>query len=124
MNLVIITGNLVKIYQNSETQVKIVVADTYKDNTTYIPVMCFKHNATWAMRNLQVADHISITGCVGTYKSSTGGEHLSIIAHQISYEGYPSTSRKQQKAKNYESAVSSDWTKPVAMPDQLKIEEL
>lgn len=97
MNLTIITGNVTQIYENSASHIKIIVADNYKEKTTYIPIMCFEKQATWAIRNLRAGDHIMVKAHVGTYTGNDGTTKISIIAETISYEGYPSSTRRAER---------------------------
>lgn len=78
---------------------KISIADNYKENTTYIPIMLFNNNAEWTIRNVQVGDHINVQATIGTYKDSAGTERVSIIGQRISFEGYKNP-KKQNTRQN------------------------
>lgn len=82
----ILTGNVCNIYDNQHN-VKITIADNYKDRTDYIKVALFKNQAEFARKFIKIGDHVSIKGRASTYEGNTG-ETLGIIAHEINFEGY------------------------------------
>lgn len=105
MNILILSGNIAKIYKNSEKNVKVVIADQYKDHTEFLPVMCFDDKAQWAAAHLEIGDHVTVRGCVGSYDTGTGDRKLSLIAHQVNFEGYPSPRRRETAAQAYKPVV-------------------
>lgn len=105
MNVLILSGNIAKIYKNSEKNVKVVIADQYKDHTEFLPVMCFDDKARWAADHLEIGDHVTVHGCVGSYDTGTGDRKLSLVAHKISFEGYPSPRRRETAAQTYKPVV-------------------
>lgn len=82
----ILTGNVCNIYDNQHN-VKITIADNFKDRTDYIKVALFKNQAEFARKFIKIGDHVSIRGRASTYEGNTG-ETLGIIAHEINFEGY------------------------------------
>ena len=105
MNILILSGNIAKIYKNSEKNVKVIIADQYKDHTEFLPVMCFDDKAQWAADHLEIGDHVTVRGCVGSYDTGTGDRKLSLIAHQVNFEGYPSPRRRENAAQAYKPVV-------------------
>lgn len=87
MNVVILTGNIASIYDNTDN-VKITIADNYKDRTDFIAVTVFGTSANFARQYLKIGDHISIQGRVTTYKDNIGRTIMSIVANTVSFEGY------------------------------------
>lgn len=134
MNEFIITGNIAKIYKNSPQNVKIVIADQYKTNTEFIPVMVFGDKAAWAAKWLDIGDHILAQGSIGSYDTGSGSRKTSLVAHKICFEGYPSPRRRDAQAAAYAPVVSQptqpqptqsqSWAKPVAMPDDLTLDDM
>lgn len=128
MNLFIVTGNIAKMYQNSPENVKLVIADQYKDRTEFISVMLFGERAAWATKWIQVGDHVLAQGSIGSYDSGSGSRKMSLVAHKICFEGYPSPRRRSEKAQTFTPAIdqsqNTTWAKPVAMPDDLTIDEM
>lgn len=114
MNIAIITGNVTKVWNDAPGRAKISIADNYKENTTYIPVMLFNQNADWAVRNVQVGDHINVQATIGTYKDSAGTERVSIIGQRISFEGYKNPKKQilrqpaTQQAAQMEAVTDND----------------
>lgn len=98
MNICILSGNITKIYDNSPSHIKIYIADNYRDKVTFIPVLLFNNNMMWAKNYLSIGDHISVTGVVGNYRDNNNVERVSIIAHQVRFEGYKNP-RKAQYAQ-------------------------
>ena len=105
MNQFIISGKIAKMYKNSDKNVKVIIADQYRDITSFIPVMCFDEKATWATEHLMTGDHVLARGVVGLYDAGTGEKKISLIAHQISFEGYPSPRRRETAAQAYSTVV-------------------
>ena len=105
MNQFIISGKIAKIYKNSDKNVKIIIADQYRDMTSFIPVMCFDEKATWATEHLMTGDHILARGVVGLYDTGTGEKKISLITHQVSFEGYPSPRRRENADQTYNPVV-------------------
>lgn len=87
MNIVILTGNVASVYDNTDN-VKITIADNYKERTDFIAVTAFGASANFARQYIKIGDHISIQGRVTTYKDNTGRTVMSLIANTISFEGY------------------------------------
>ena len=89
MNTVILTGNVTSIYDNA-TNIKVTIADNYKENTTFIPVTFFNENTCKFIRKyIKTGDHVSVENArIGSYKDNNGKECLSVIGTIINFEGY------------------------------------
>ena len=101
MNKVLLTGNITNIYDNSQN-VKITIADNYKETSTYIGITYFAEHCKEFIRNyMRKGDHVEITGRIGTYKDNLGQERISIIGHEISFDGYRNPRTKQNEINNF-----------------------
>ena len=87
MNTVILTGNVCSMFDNN-TNIRLTIADNYKDNTDYITVTLFNNQMEFARKYMKVGDHIAIQGRISTYKNNMGKEIMGITANNISFEGY------------------------------------
>lgn len=92
MNIVILSGNVCSMYDNTNN-VKITIADNFKDRTDYIKVALFKNQADFARKYIKIGDHISVQGRISTYNSNTG-EAMGVIANEINFEGYKNPNKK------------------------------
>lgn len=108
MNLVILTGNVCNMYDNG-SNVKITIADNYKERTDYIKVTLFKNQADFARKYVKIGDHISVQGRVSTYESNMGAT-LGITAHEIGFEGYKNPNKKEDKQPNEEKTNSNSFS--------------
>lgn len=99
MNKVLITGNVTSKYDNG-TNVRITVADNYKNGTNYIPVTLFDQKADFAKKFINIGDHICIEGAIGCKQrqNEVGKQENSLFVQcwSISFEGY----RNPNKDKN------------------------
>lgn len=99
MNKVLITGNVTSKYDNG-TNVRITIADNYKDGTNYIPVTLFDQKADFAKKFINIGDHVYIEGAVGCkQRQNNAGKQensLFIQCWSIGFEGY----RNPNKDKN------------------------
>lgn len=116
MNIVILTGNVCNIYDNQHN-VKITIADNYKDRTDYIKVALFKNQAEFARKFIKIGDHVAVQGRVSTYNSNTG-EALGITAHEISFEGYKNPNKKENESPQTESNIFTNIP-PSSLNDDL-----
>lgn len=99
MNEVIVTGNITSIFENAGNT-KVTVADNYKDTTTFIPCTFFSENTRQFINKYMVAgDHVAIKGRIGNYKDNFGKETLSIVAHEINFEGYKNPAKTAKKTE-------------------------
>ena len=87
MNTVILTGNVCSMFDNN-TNIRLTIADNYKDNTDYITITLFNNQMEFARKYMKVGDHIAIQGRISTYKNNMGKEIMGITANNISFEGY------------------------------------
>ena len=71
MNTVILTGNVCSMFDNN-TNIRLTIADNYKDNTDYITVTLFNNQMEFARKYMKVGDHIAIQGRISTYKNNMG----------------------------------------------------
>ena len=124
MNLVIVTGNVCQVYDNGNN-VRISIADNYKDTTTYIPIFLFSGNAEFAKKYIVKGDHVSIEGRIGNYKGNDGKEHLTIIANRINFEGYRNPNKGKTTVYNPNYGVngqgSTTWIDELYEPAVLDI---
>lgn len=99
MNKVIITGNVTAKYDNG-TNVRITIADNYKDGTNFIPVTLFDQNADFVKKFVNIGDHIYIDGALSS--TETQGEDgkkrnkVFIQCWRVGFEGF----RNPNKDKN------------------------
>ena len=99
MNKVIITGNVTAKYDNG-TNVRITIADNYKDGTNFIPVTLFDQNAKFVKKFVNIGDHIYVDGAISS--SETKGEDgkkrnkVFIQVWRVGFEGF----RNPNKDKN------------------------
>lgn len=101
MNTFNITGNIVKVYDNVN-HVKVVVADNYiteqgEKRVNFIPICVFGKRAEFVKNYIKIGDHIQATGRVGTYKSNTGAEHITLMSSDLSFCGYKNPHKKAEK---------------------------
>ena len=105
MNTVILTGNVCSMFDNN-TNIRLTIADNYKDNTDYITVTLFNNQMEFARKYMKVGDHIAIQGRISTYKNNMGKEIMGITANNISFEGYRNPNKKEIE-ENTNSNVNS-----------------
>ena len=101
MNILILTGNVCSIYDNT-TNMRITIADNFKDKTDYIKVTLFENQMNFAKKYVKIGDHVAIQGRITTYKDNSGKETMGIVASNISFEGY----RNPKKENNEEEKQS------------------
>lgn len=94
MNTVILSGNVANIYVN-QSNVRLVIADRYKDKTAFLPVTCFGSTANFVQQYFRVGDHVAVQGRLGMYKDSCNRETIDIVADRVSFEGYPKPNKPQ-----------------------------
>ena len=94
MNTVILTGNVCSMFDNN-SNIRLTIADNYKDNTDYITVTLFNNQMEFARNYIKVGDHIAIQGRISTYKNNMGKEIMGITANNISFEGYRNPNKKE-----------------------------
>ena len=94
MNTVILTGNVCSMFDNN-SNIRLTIADNYKDNTDYITVTLFNNQMEFARNYMKVGDHIAIQGRISTYKNNMGKEIMGITANNISFEGYKNPNKKE-----------------------------
>lgn len=104
MNIVILSGNVCSVYDNSHN-VKITIADNYKERTDYIQVALFNNQAEFARKYIKVGDHISVRGRISTYKGNKG-ETMGVNATEINFEGYKNPSKN--KADSFSEIATDD----------------
>ena len=102
MNTVILTGNVCSMFDNN-TNIRLTIADNYKDNTDYITVTLFNNQMEFARKYMKVGDHIAIQGRISTYKNNMGKEIMGITANNISFEGYKNPSKKAVEENTFSS---------------------
>lgn len=105
MNTVILTGNVCSMFDNN-TNIRLTIADNYKDNTDYITVTLFNNQMEFARKYMKVGDHIAIQGRISTYKNNMGKEIMGITANNISFEGYKNPSKKAVEENTYSNVNS------------------
>lgn len=98
MNNFNITGNVVRIYDNIN-HVKVIIADNYltehgEQRVNYIPICVFGKRAEFVKNHVKAGDHVQATGKVGTYKSNTGAEHITLMSSDMSFCGYKNPHKK------------------------------
>ena len=101
MNLFNITGNVVKVYDNIN-HVKVVVADNYiteqgEKRVNFIPICVFGKRAEFVKNYIKIGDHIQATGRIGTYKSNTGNERITLMSSDLSFCGYKNPHKKVEQ---------------------------
>lgn len=106
MNNFNITGNVVKIYDNIK-HIKVVIADNYiteqgEQRVNYIPICVFGRRTDFVKRYISVGDHVQASGKIGTYKSNTGSEHITLMSNDISFCGYKNPHKKAGKENKQE----------------------
>lgn len=106
MNLVILSGNVCTMFDNQHNM-RLTIADNYKDNTDYITVTLFSNQAEFARKYITKGDHVSIEGRITTYKDNSGKDVMGITAKNISFEGYknPKKSDIKQEVSNNEGDI-------------------
>ena len=92
MNIAIISGNVAQKYDNG-TNIRLSIADTYKDKTTFIPVFLYDSSALFAQKYIKIGDHISVEGRLSTYRNNQNKDVLTMIATRVSFEGYKNPNR-------------------------------
>ena len=102
MNILILTGNVCSIYDNT-TNMRITIADNFKDKTDYIKVTLFENQMNFAKKYVKIGDHIAIQGRNTTYKDNSGRETMGIVASNISFEGYknPKKENNEEEKDNF-----------------------
>lgn len=111
MNTVILTGNVCSMFDNN-TNIRLTIADNYKDNTDYITVTLFNNQMEFARKYMKVGDHIAIQGRISTYKNNMGKEIMGITANNISFEGYRNPNKNANSAtgnNNINSVSENDF---------------
>lgn len=116
MNIVILTGNVTTIWDNMPKNMRITIADNYRDKTTFVPVVCFGNNAEWVRRNIQKGDHVNVQATVGTYKGRDGIERVTVIAQRITFEGYRNPRKQSQSQYNTYNTPNNYNQQRIAMP--------
>ena len=111
MNTVILSGNISQKFDNGNN-VKISIADTYKDKTVFIPITLYEHNAEFARKYLEPGDHISIEGRISMYENAEGKKGISIIAHRVNFEGYKNP---------HKGDTSYRYTKPAPQSEAVEV---
>lgn len=112
MNKFILTGNVSALYDNG-TNVRITVADNYKDGTNFIPVTLFDKKAVFARNNIKIGDHIYIDGSIG-YKEVVNPEtqektsKIFVQCWQIGFEGYKNPNASKAPQYGYKSTLLPD----------------
>ena len=106
MNTVILSGNVSQKFDNG-TNVRLSIADSYKDKTVFIPVTLYDNNADFARKHIEKGDHISIEGRLGIYRTQDNKEIVSVIVHRVRFEGY----------KNPHKGISSYHYSPSSADD-------
>lgn len=101
MNLAILSGNVCTMFDNQHN-VRLTIADNYKDNTDYITVTLFSNQAEFARKYITKGDHVSIEGRITTYKDNTGRDVIGITAKNISFEGYKNPKKADIKQEDNE----------------------
>lgn len=109
MNTVILTGNVCSMFDNN-TNIRLTIADNYKENTDYITVTLFNNQMEFARKYMKVGDHIAIQGRISTYKNNMGKETMGITANNISFEGYrnPNKNVNSDTGNNNINSVSEN----------------
>lgn len=109
MNIVTLTGNVTSIYDNA-TNIKVTVADNYKDKTTFIPVTFFNENTCNFIRKyVRVGDHIGIENArLGSYKDNQNKECLSVIGATINFEGYRNPNKNSTNVQEENTKENTD----------------
>ena len=94
---------------DNQHNVRLTIADNYKDNTDYITVTLFGSQAEFARKYITKGDHVSIEGRITTYNDNTGNDIMGITAKNISFEGYknPKKTDIKQEDKGF-TEVSND----------------
>lgn len=105
MNLVILSGKVANKYDNGGN-VRLTIAEKYKQNTQFISVTTFGNTANFVRTYVNIGDAISIEGRMDTFKGNDGKERLSIVANTVNFEGYQ---RPKERVQNnpYVSATMS-----------------
>ena len=98
MNILILTGNVCSIYDNT-TNMRITIADNFKNKTDYIKVTLFENQMNFAKKYVKIGDHIAIQGRITTYKDNSGRETMGIVANNISFEGYKNPKKENNEGK-------------------------
>jgi single-stranded DNA-binding protein len=92
MNKFILTGNVASLYDNGNN-VRLTIADNFKDGTAFIPVTLFDQKAVFARNNLKIGDHIWLDGALSEIEVTDPetGERRKKLAVQVwalGFEGY------------------------------------
>lgn len=109
MNIVILSGNVTSIYDNT-TNIKVTIADNYKENTTFIPITFFNENTCNFIRKyIKIGDHISIENArIGSYRDNQNKECLSVIGSLISFEGYKNPNKNSTNVQEQNTNENLD----------------
>ena len=102
MNILILTGNVCSMFDNN-TNMRITIADNFKEKTDYIKVTLFGNQMNFAKKYVKIGDHIAIQGRITTYKDNAGKEIMGIVANNISFEGYknPKKENNEEDKENF-----------------------
>lgn len=107
MNKILITGNVTSKYDNG-TNVRITIADNYKDGTNYIPVTLFDQKADFAKKFINIGDHVYIEGALGCRQrqDNNGKQENSLFVQcwSIGFEGYRNPNKDRNPSYSGESA--------------------
>lgn len=109
MNKVILTGNVTAKYDNG-TNVRITIADNYKDGTNFIPITLFDNNADFTRKYISIGDHICVEGALNSYeRMDESGKHVSSLFVQcwsVGFEGFKNPNKN--KNPNYSDSLKND----------------
>lgn len=112
MNLAILSGNVCTMFDNQHN-VRLTIADNYKDNTDYITVTLFSNQADFARKYITKGDHVSIEGRITTYKDNTGKDIMGITAKNISFEGYKNPKKTDIKQEKGFTEIHSEYEQKI-----------
>lgn len=108
INQVILTGTVVNTYDNLKS-IKLVIAQNYKNSTTYIPVLiCNNAGMVFVKRYIEKGSYISVQGRVSTYKNNQGHESVCIFANSINFEGYKKNNNTIEQESEFEEIQEDD----------------
>lgn len=108
INQVILTGTVCNMYDNANS-IKLVIAQNYKDKSTYIPVFVNSNaGMVFIKRYVTKGSYISIIGTLGTYKNNQGHDTLCVYARTINFEGYKRAAEKEVKENTFEDLNIND----------------
>lgn len=108
INQVILTGTVCNMYDNANS-IKLVIAQNYKDKSTFLPVMVNSNSGmVFIKRYVTKGSYISIIGTIGTYKNNAGHDTLCIYARSINFEGYKKSATAQENKNVFEDLNIDD----------------